>query len=572
MDHNENLNNLRAKLPEIGADAILIARNNSFGNFSRDTATLEYISGFSGSNGRAVISQNKAILSVDGRYIKQAAQQADGKIWEIGMYPELDVFGMIKKLVKKGETLVISPFSSTYKSYLDILKLSDELGFKIKVLDKTPFGENEVSNVKLFLMDENDTGETRLDRINRIKDTLNNKEAVLLTEKSIIGWIFGLRLAKITEDKCVLPVCVALIQKSQKPIIFCDLELTEKTEDFDFIRLDKFKETIKSIDKTIINCDFQTTFVHFPIIMQNNGFSIRQSRVFYGGFEAVKNPVEIRNQKKAAELTSIAFIKALAYSETCERTTEIDVSDLFENELRKNETFIGLSFNTISSFGNNTAMVHYDPKTLGNCKIDSDGLFLFDAGAHFKNSTTDMTRTIYRGDNPSDELKTIYTTLLKSLVMFSTAKFPNKTRACRLDSIARFWVWKEGFDYRFGTGHGVGNFGNVHEHPSISPNSNENITENMTITIEPGIYLKDLGIRIENMVLTKCSDKNPEHIEFETMNFIPFCRKLIKKEMLNASELNWLNNYHKTTYEKFREMFQKDSITSNWLKENTLLI
>jgi Xaa-Pro aminopeptidase len=327
---------------------------------------------------------------------------------------------------------------------------------------------------------------------------------------------------------------------------------------------------MSTLDKVTVNCNFPTVPVYFPWILQGLGFQVQQSKVDIGQFESVKNQVEISNLRTAAELTSIAFIKTLAYVETCPSTTEVGVIEVFEDELRKNGTFVDMSFNAISSFGVNTSVVHYNPKTLGNVDIDREGLFLFDAGAHFTDATTDMTRVVYRGDSqPHQELIDIYTTVLKSVIMFSRAVFPDRTKAACLDSIARFLVWREGFDYNFGTGHGVGSFGNVHEHPSISRDSNERIMSDMVFTVEPGIYKPDFGIRLENMLRTVASPTHHGYVEFETLNFIPFCRRLIDANCLSSEEREWLNNYHALTYEMFSNAFAGDSMTLGWLKENT---
>ncbi|MDR3224569.1 MAG: M24 family metallopeptidase [Holosporales bacterium] len=567
MNHESQLRSLRARLVELDVDVVFVAINNSFGNFDDEVSELTQISGFSGSNGRAVVSADRALLCVDGRYTKQATEQTDNLVWEVCTYPDVDTIGLLRKVIRKNQTLAICPFSITYSSYLTISKISKELEFSIKIVNESIFEEKKTSDSKLFLMDEVDIGEPKSNRINKIRSTLNDGEAVMLTEKSIVGWCFGLRREKITDNKCVLPNCIAYIPKVEKPIIFCDMELENCKEDFIFMPFSKFEDVIRSAKKVSVNCDFTTTPLYFPFTLQNLMFHVKQSRIQYGEFEAIKNSTEVENLKTAAELTSAAFIKVLAYVESCKKTTEVEVIEVFENELRKNKIFVDLSFNAISSFGKNTSIVHYNPKVLGNSSIDSDGLFLFDAGAHFKNATTDMTRVIYRGDNPSDELCTIYTTILKSVIMFSTAKFPDRAKASSLDSLARFFVWQQGIDYNFGTGHGVGSFGNVHEHPRISQSSNEQITKNMVMTVEPGIYTKSFGIRLENMLLTK--DVSRGYIEFETLSFIPFCRKMIKTKMLNIDEVKWINNYNKCVYEKFYKVFSDDVDTLRFLSENT---
>ena len=160
---------------------------------------------------------------------------------------------------------------------------------------------------------------------------------------------------------------------------------------------------------------------------------------------------------------------------------------------------------------------------------------------------------------------------LKSLIQFSKAVFPINTTACQLDAIARNCIWKEGMDYEFGTGHGVGIFANVHESPRISKNSYEKISENMVITVEPGIYDKTSGIRLENMLVTVPAGING-FVRFETINFIPFSKSLIDKSLLDIFEIEWLNEYNELTYSKLEPYFKENNDQLQWLKENTTKI
>ncbi|MDR2666913.1 MAG: M24 family metallopeptidase [Holosporales bacterium] len=571
MDFNSNLSKLREFLSQLGVDAIFVSMNNFFGNFTSTDSDIYHISGFSGSNGRAVVSKDAAILSVDGRYVKQATEQTDCNVWEIGMYPLVDSKAMIAKTLKKGQTLAIGPFSATYQTYLSISNLAKSTEINVKLIEQYPILRHQKSEDKIYFVGEDITGESIQNRIIKIQETLKPGSALLLSDKVAIGWVFGARIPP-TVEKSVLPNCVAFITASGKPKLFCDLQLANNDIEFDFFDISKFEDVMQQIPKISVDMDYPNTSLYFPITLQKCDFTINQSQISYGSFESSKNTIEIRNQREAAKATSIAFIKTLAYAENTEKTTEMDVIGFFEGELKKNETFVALSFNTISAFEENTSVVHYTPKSKSNSAIEREGLFLLDGGAHISNSTTDMTRVVYRGICQNDELKSIYSIVLKSLIMFSSAKFPDKTKASSLDSIARFCIWNEGMDYPFGTGHGVGSFSNVHEPPRISSNSVERITANMVITIEPGMYFKNFGIRLENMLLTKRSFNFHEYIEFETLNFIPFCRKLIKKEVFDSSELNWINSYHEYIYKNLKQEFEYDSITLNWLKDNTLKI
>ncbi len=569
MNYNENLKKFRNELDAVGADAVLVSMNNFFGNFNAECSSIAEISGFTGSNGRAIVSRDRAILSVDGRYTKQASEQTDSEIWEIKTYPEFDTNALTKEIVQPGQTLAVGAFSITYKSYLSLINASENSGFKVKVLNKFLLLKPNKSTKNIYLVDND-----RKNRISRIQETLANGEIALLTDNAIIGWIFGVRCAPNAE-KCVLPNCVAMVPHNGEPMLFSDLNPEDSHDDFEFFNIEQFENVIKSLPKSEFVLDYSRTSLYFPEVLQRNGFSIKQSKTNYGMFEAIKNEAEIKNMKIACEKASLAFIKTLAFAENVKNTSEVEIAEFFENELKKYDDFVSLSFNSISAFDKNTSIVHYNPMTHGNTQINRDGLFLFDAGAHFKNATTDMTRTIYRGipdhGTLSHGAKKIYTSILKSLILFSSASFPDKSKAYSIDAIARLFVWNEGYDYHFGTGHGVGSFANVHEHPRISFNSTEEITGNMVVTVEPGIYRDDFGMRLENMLLTKPAEA-PGFIEFETLNFIPFSRKLIDVEMLTSVERDWLNEYHQKIFDKFANYLTEDNVTLNWLKENTRTI
>ncbi|MDR0744519.1 MAG: M24 family metallopeptidase [Holosporales bacterium] len=572
MDFNLNLKKLRNKLSELCIDSILVSMNSSFENTDESFSDIRFISGFSGSNGRAIVSLKEAILSVDGRYTKQAIEQTDAAIWKIELYPVVDTIKMIEDVLEKGNTLGVGALSVTYKTYLSILKLSQKLGFKILPMARHPVQEEKKitkSNVSLTLMNEEHMGESIKSRIERVKETLQDNEAALLADKVMIGWIFGIRRSELSKDKSVLANCIAFIPKLGMPAVFCDLELKANQTDFEMKHFNEFESYINNIEKVTVNLNYNNTPAYFALILEKSGFKIKPSEKEFGSFEIIKNKTEITNQKSGAELTSLAFIKTLSFLENTKQTSETEIAKFFENKIMENKHAIGLSFTTISAFKDNTSIVHYNPFISGGKEILGDGLFLLDAGAHFNNSTTDMTRVVYRGDSPPEEYKIIYSNVLKSLIMFSTAHFPDNSYAACIDSIARIPIWNLGYDYAFGTGHGVGCAGNVHEPPRISQLSQDKLNSSIILTVEPGIYKENFGMRLENMLLTKPSSKNPNFIHFETLNFIPFCRKLIRRDIFENSEIDWLNDYHFQTLKKFKDKLGSDEIAINWLEENT---
>jgi Xaa-Pro aminopeptidase len=570
-------------MTEHGIEIIVISMQNSFGNFIDGPSDVEFLSGFSGSNGKAFISRDRAILLVDGRYVKQAQEQTDGMTWEIKQFPDFDTVLVIAELLSdevsgaldsSGKILGLISTSISYKSYISTLETSRRFSnVSVKLLSPDFLRLRQKSEVTVFLHSLVHVGESSDERIGRIRAELKDGESLLLTDQSMIGWLFSVRLLRATKNKSIIPNCVAIIHKSDKPVLFCDLNVSSPSSSFEIKKLDEFEDVISSMLNTeVVICNYSTVSAYFVSHLQSHGFTTRDSYSKYGEFFCIKNDTEIDNQKRAAELTSVAFIKTLVFVENESGLTEIDVVDFFENTARKLPGFVDLSFNSISAFRESTSIVHYNPRGGGNSKICGNGLFLLDAGIHFNNATTDMTRTVFIGEiGDSDEekrIKSIYTTVLKSVIMFSVAKFPVKVKAAAIDAIARYEIWKSGNDYQFGTGHGVGTFGNVHEPPRISQTSASQMKRGMIVTIEPGIYEQNFGIRLENMLLVEDSDTEG-FLMFETLNYIPFCRKLIDRSKLNDSELKWISSYHKSVHDKFADYFKNDAVGLNWLRSNT---
>lgn len=582
-DYDNNLNKLREQFDNLEIDSIFLGMYNTFDNCDSKISDIQYFSGFSGSNGRCFISKNKALISVDGRYVKQAQAQVNNNIWQIVKYPDTSVVDIIKEIVQPNTTLGICKYSLKYNSYLNILELSKQLNFNIKLLDEFPIIKRHKLNAKLVLLNKSNTGEYIINRLNKIGDTLNNNEILIITDPSMVGWITGLRLSKPTNTHSIIPLAAVVLSKPYSlPQVFCNLELNnydkypEHSKVYDNIRmnnftinsLEEFEEYIKLLGIKNIRCDFSTIPLYFLYNLEELGYNLINDK-YINTVCSIKTETEINNQKEGALLTSLAIIKVLAMAETNNIHSELEAIYMFYNELCKNNNFVDFSFDPISAFGNNSSIIHYNPKSFSyNTDFNGDGLFLFDGGAHFKYSTTDMTRTIYVGNNPNNEIKKQYTLLLKSIIDFSMAKFPNNVKAHTIDAIARSVLWRYGYNYSFGTGHGVSAFGNVHEHPSISTNSNNEILENMIVTIEPGIYTDNTGIRMENMLLVKKSEYS-NYNEFETINYIPFSRKLIIQEMLCNDEINWLNNYHSQVLNKCLKYFNNDKLVTDWLIYNT---
>lgn len=263
------------------------------------------------------------------------------------------------------------------------------------------------------------------------------------------------------------------------------------------------------------------------------------------------------------------------YSDTF-KLTEVSVSDKLEFFRSKQEHFKGLSFPTISSVGPNAAIIHYSPDAKTCAELDPDSIYLFDSGGQYQDGTTDITRTVHFG-RPSTHEKACYTAVLKGHIALDLATFPNGTTGHALDILARVPLWKDGLDYRHGTGHGIGSYLNVHEGPhliSFRPHArNVPLQASMTVTDEPGYYEDgNFGVRLENVLVVKEADTKfnfgeKGFLSFEHITWVPYQRKLMDLSRLTPSEVKWVDEYHSACQELLAPYLNGQE--QEWLKKAT---
>ncbi|KAL3525421.1 hypothetical protein ACH5RR_013793 [Cinchona calisaya] len=316
--------------------------------------------------------------------------------------------------------------------------------------------------------------------------------------------------------------------------------------------------------------------------------------------KALKNPVEMDGLKKAHIRDGAAIVQYLVWldrqmhelygasgyfleaenvkkkeSKTT-RLTEVSASDKLEQFRASKEHFRGLSFPTISSAGSNAAIIHYSPDAKNCADLDPNSIYLFDSGAQYLDGTTDITRTVHFG-KPTKHEKACYTAVLKGHIALGNARFPSGTYGNTLDILARIPLWKDGLDYRHGTGHGIGSYLNVHEGPhqiSFRPSArNVPLQVSMTVTDEPGYYEDgNFGIRLENVLIIKEADTkfnfgDKGYLTFEHITWAPYQTKLIDLSLLVPEEIEWLNNYHSKCSEILAPYLDESELA--WLKKAT---
>ncbi|HQJ60403.1 MAG TPA: M24 family metallopeptidase, partial [bacterium] len=294
--------------------------------------------------------------------------------------------------------------------------------------------------------------------------------------------------------------------------------------------------------------------------------------------KAVKNATEIEGIKKAHITDGVAMVKFLCWLDKTlgrEKITEISASDKLETFRAAGENFAGLSFDTISGYGEHGAIIHYSATKESSIEVKPEGLYLVDSGGQYLTGTTDITRTVVVG-KLTKKMKKDFTNVLIGHINVSTAKFPQGfTAGTHLDALARIALWKNGQNYNHGTGHGVGAYLSVHEGPmGISPRWLETkLVPGMILSNEPGYYeAGEYGIRIENLVLVKQIEETKwgKFLGFENITMCPVDIRAIEPGMLNAEEKKWLNDYHKDVFRNLSPQLGKEE--KEWLKKMTASI
>lgn len=288
--------------------------------------------------------------------------------------------------------------------------------------------------------------------------------------------------------------------------------------------------------------------------------------------KAIRNEQEIAGIHAAMQRDGVALVKFLKWLEETVpigKATEISIDKKLHEFRAAQPLYKGESFDTIAGYKEHGAIVHYEATPETDISVLPEGFLLLDSGAQYLDGTTDITRTIALGKLTEEE-KTDYTLILKGHIALAMAVFPEGTRGAQLDVLARLPIWKHHMNFLHGTGHGVGHFLNVHEGPQ-SIRMNENpvaLQAGMVTSNEPGVYKAGShGIRTENLVLTVPAGEGMfgNYLKFETITLCPICKKGLLKEMLTAEEIDWLNEYHQTVYEKLSPDLNKEE--QEWLKE-----
>ena len=549
---------------------------------------LEWLTGFKGSAGSAVVLPELAAIFTDGRYTLQVRSQVSGSEWSYQSVPETSAAEWLREHAPQGARIGYDPWLHT----TDWVKQAKEQ-LAAKGAELVPVGVNPIDRVwadrpapskaRLVVQRNELAGQSSADKRQQMADWLseNNADAAVLAALDSIAWTFNLRGADVSHTPVAL--AYAIVNRDGTAELFVDPDKVGdevKAHLGNGVRLhdrSAFEPYLKGLEGKRVAVDPERSVAAIGQALDEAKavtWRVRDPAVLP---KAIKNKAEIAGHQAAQARDGAAIVRFLKWVEAEAPSGKLDeliASDKLQAIRAEGGMLKDLSFDTISGSGPNGAIVHYKASAETNRAITMNSLYLVDSGGQYEDGTTDITRTLAIGE-PTSEMRDRFTRVLQGHIGIATALFPKGTRGSQLDSFARKALWDAGLDYAHGTGHGVGAFLSVHEGPQrISPvgsaqaGGDEPLQAGMILSNEPGYYKTgEYGIRIENLVLVvekKVAGAEKAMLGFETLTFAPIERQLIATEMLSAKEIAWVDGYHRDVLAKIGP--QLDGEVRSWLE------
>ena len=545
----------------------------------------EWISGFTGSAGTAVVLLEDAGLWTDSRYFLQAdIQLAESgiRLFKDGLPETPTINQWIISCLSKGEKVAINPEMFSVNGYNTALTEFEnaDLGLVPCDLIAEVWSENR-PNLPLetfYAFEEKYAGKSVSEKLAEVRSmmTKHKSDVYVLSSLDDIAWLFNIRGADVDFNPVV--IAYATITLHTATLFVASEKITPELSAY-------FIQNNISVSEytTVLNalqCISESETVLFDASKMNralyDSLPVACKKVsvtsVIAWLKSMKNEIEIAGVKKAMLIDGVSLVRFFMWLENAVKTqtiTECDTMRKLTEFRAAGENFKGESFSTIAGYNGNGAIVHYHATDDACATLAAEGMFLLDSGGQYLNGTTDITRTISFGGITAKQRKD-YTLVLKGHLAISQAKFPKGTRGSQLDALARQFLWADGTTYTHGTGHGVGHFLCVHEGPqNIRLEENPTTLElGMIVSNEPGIYRTDeYGIRIENLVtvVPDCTTEFGDFYKFDTLTLFPYDTQLIDVDLLSESEKEWINSYQSNVFAQLSPMLNAEECA--WLKE-----
>lgn len=584
----QHLEALRDEMRRVHVDAVIIPGTDPHQSeyISDHWKFRDWITGFTGSNGTAVVTLDHAALWTDSRYFLQAEQQlVDSGVvlmrengdtpdltreqWLVEQLGEEAVLGIDGRLFSALEANRLESFCGEN----GIMMASDFTPADRIWTDRPsrPLGE-------AYVHDEELAGETVQSKLERTLASLelNGADSMLISALDEIAWLLNMR----GNDVQFTPVAIAHAYISAKEkCLFIDqqkvsAELAAHLKKYD-ISVRDYDDVVRFLER---RSEYDTVLIDPNRVSDTLTNALPCQKVYLpspiAALKAIKNEKQIAGTRRAMERDGAALVRLFRWIEqhVADGINEVDVWTQGQLERAKGDNYRGDSFAMIAGYKEHGAIIHYEADEQSAATLQPEGLLLVDSGGQYLDGTTDITRTVSLG-KPTDEERHDYTLVLKGHLALQRAKFPKGICGVNLDVLARMPLWQEGMTYWHGTGHGVGHFLGVHEGPhSIRMESNPNALEpGMIVSNEPGLYKSGrYGIRIENLLLVVEGEKTEDFgdfLEFEPLTLYPYDLSLIDRSMLTPEEVAQVNAYHHMVIERLLPYLTDDE--QQWLRDKT---
>ncbi len=591
MSHSkEKLSALRQHLKTLGMAGFVVPLTDEHmseyvGAYAK---RLEWLTGFAGSAGSAIVLHDTAAMFTDGRYTLQVRAQVDGALYSYEPVPEVTHADWLKAHVKAGDVIGYDPWYHSTGWVKTVGAALASVGALLKAVEGNPVDavwpdQPEASLAEIYPHPEALAGKPSIEKRTELGKAIAalGAEVAVVSALDSIAWLFNIRGQDV--EHTPVPRAYALLNADGTAILFTEAaKITPalRVALGDHISIQERCEFVQALQalgrsKQSVLVDKDSTVAAIFSTLESAGATIIDAADPCILAKACKNATEIAGTKAAhirdgAALTR--FLHWLSIEAPKSTVDELQAVDQLYRLRAETNQLIDTSFDTISGAGPNGAIVHYRSTPSTNRPLQHGELFLIDSGGQYRDGTTDVTRTIAIGTVGTEE-KDRFTRVLRGHIAIATARFPSGTSGRNLDTLARMPLWQAGLDYDHGTGHGVGSFLAVHEGPQRIAKASSDIPlmPGMIVSNEPGYYKSGAyGIRIENLVLVaeqKHHDDERDMLGFETLTLAPIDRTLVDVAQLNPHERLWLNAYHARVRDTLTPLLPDE--TKTWLATAT---
>lgn len=547
----------------------------------------EWLTGFkseNGTNGIAVVMKDKAYVWTDNRFFIQARQQLEGTGFEMMPMdgPEgVDIVGYVAETMPKESVIAIDGMTFSSKESENMRNAFEDAGLHFDtdfpMFDYIwPDRPSQPLN-PLFIHNETIVGETVDSKTSRILKEVEKEgaDAILMSALDDIAWATNLRSAGDVAFSPTFPAYLYLDKDGNRLLFINEEKLTDEVRDF----LKKYNIEIRGYDEVIGFAESLSPTTCVLIDPTLTAVTIAEAIpcTLEGGkgvakLKSVKNETMLRHWRTAMEKDGVALVRLFKWIDEefpKGELTEMKIARKLRECRLEDPDCVDESFAAIAGWNGHGAIVHYEPSDETDVPVTGQGLLLIDSGGQYKQGTTDITRTIALGGEPSKEQKHDFTLVLKGMIALARATFPKGTRGAQLDILARQFLWNEGKAYYHGTGHGVGFFINCHEGPAqIRMNDIPAALEpGMVMSDEPGLYIEGkYGIRCENMLAVEHwkSNEYGDFYRWRNLTLFPFDKTLMEWEILTPEEKEWLEEYDREIWERLSPLLSEEE--AMWLK------